>query len=235
MLCSIAYFFAWGARIWVAWIILKRNYLHSSFDPWAVLPAAMLPAALGWEAEGQAWSPCSVHSPSSELHLPEMHNINCNTQVKSSQKTGPQVQKNRSAWYESSKMKTQPLELIKPRFCYVLYVGHTTLMISGRTVRAPYLRNPLIAESTTRMRPESPQGEEDWCEGVNDWTNSRENEKCLQTIVSITHTASSWFPLQYTPHQPASIRSVVSLALASAFARLPFSAFWLYNRGRPMC
>lgn len=64
----------------------SRTTLDSRlFLPRADLPFAMLPAVLGWEAEGQAWSPCSVHSPSSELHLPEIQNKQFNSTVNLSQ------------------------------------------------------------------------------------------------------------------------------------------------------
>lgn len=156
------------------------------FNPLAALPVAMPPAALGWEAEGQAWSPCSVHSPSSELHLPGIHNINLIRKLKSCQKTEPRVQKESvSMTWKPNKRKPNRGNSSnqRPICCYVSYAGHTTERTASRTERAPYLRNPLTAESTTRRRPESPQGEEDWCEGFNDWTNSRGNKKCLQTIV----------------------------------------------------
>lgn len=89
MLCSIAYFFAWGARKAYELLTVEQHYLvHISFFPGADLPVAMLPAALGWEAEGQAWSPCSVHSPSSELHLPGIHKHQFNPTVKSKSENG---------------------------------------------------------------------------------------------------------------------------------------------------
>lgn len=89
MLCSIAYFFAWGARKGYELLTVEQHYLvHISFLPGADLPVAMLPAALGWEAEGQAWSPCSVHSPSSELHLPGIHKHQFNPTVKSKSENG---------------------------------------------------------------------------------------------------------------------------------------------------
>lgn len=89
MLCSIAYFFAWGARKGYELLMVDQHYLvHISFLPGADLPVAMLPAALGWEAEGQAWSPCSVHSPSSELHLPGIHKPQFNPTLKSKSENG---------------------------------------------------------------------------------------------------------------------------------------------------
>lgn len=61
---------------WCPIVILCYNTMNCTLEAdWSrgALPSEEPPAALGWEEGGQAWSLCSVHSPSSELHLPEIN------------------------------------------------------------------------------------------------------------------------------------------------------------------
>lgn len=81
MLCSMAYFFAWRKvcqrekeswnrmQIDWSWVITYTPVFSHAYVVGS--PFVEPPAAPGWEAAGQASHLCPVHSPSSELSLPE--------------------------------------------------------------------------------------------------------------------------------------------------------------------
>lgn len=111
------------------------------------------------------------------------------------------------------------LTQLTPSLNMLAFTGHLLGRKPGRTRRAPYLRNPLIAGST-RLRQESPEGGDDWWKGFNNSTNSRGNKKCLQTNVNNNRkqAASICFTLQCTCSRPAFLqfRRLTTLARCSS-------------------
>lgn len=177
------------------------------------LPSEVPPAALEWEAAGQAWSLCLVHSPSSELLLPEnqkkaIYTKNWDTE---SWAQAP-VRVYTHVYYAFPITSSNAImrhntshSTVIVQICFD--IGHTPGFKPGGTGRTPYLRNSLIAGST-RLRQERPQGEEDWWGSFNNSTNSMGNKKCLQTNKK-NQTGSCWFEVTMQSTHSLPIFSVV--------------------------
>lgn len=152
----------------------------------------MPPAALGWEAAGQAWSPCPVHSPSSELHHPAVERTE-----HFKQNTEKQEHKPLHVYTVHSHLISMRNYIISKWTGYRL-IGqhlkdiHPDFFKAGGTGWAPYLRNPLIAGST-RLRRKSPQGDEHWWGSFNKSTISRGNKKRLQTNNNKSRALASFY------------------------------------------